>query len=54
MLKSPQIYQTIIEIPTVAGRGNVPKMAKYLASEFTAAGFAAKDIQIIPKGKQLR
>ncbi|MDO6718960.1 M20/M25/M40 family metallo-hydrolase [Psychrosphaera sp. 1_MG-2023] len=49
--KALEIYQTIIEIPTVAGRGNVPKMAKYLASEFTAAGFAAKDIQIIPKGE---
>jgi carboxypeptidase PM20D1 len=33
-VKALKIYKTIIEIPTVAGRGKVPEMAAYLASEF--------------------
>ncbi|MEW6999088.1 M20/M25/M40 family metallo-hydrolase [Colwelliaceae bacterium BS250] len=49
--KSLEIYRNIIAIPTVAGRGNVPKMAAYLATEFEQAGFAKQDINIIPKGK---
>ena len=42
------IYETIVEIPTVAKRGEMPKMADYLAAEFKKAGFAADDIKIIP------
>ncbi|MBU2879969.1 M20/M25/M40 family metallo-hydrolase [Aliiglaciecola lipolytica] len=49
--KSLEIYRTIIGIPTVAGKGNVPKMAAYLASEFKAVGFSNDDIQIIPSGE---
>ena len=49
--KALEIYRTVVEIPTVAGRGNVPKMANYLASEFIAAGFEAQDIQVVPKGE---
>ena len=49
--KSLEIYRNIIAIPTVAGRGNVPKMAAYLATEFEQAGFARQDINIIPNGE---
>ncbi|GAB2686316.1 M20/M25/M40 family metallo-hydrolase [Aliiglaciecola aliphaticivorans] len=49
--KSLDIYKTIVGIPTVAGRGNVPKMASYLASEFKQVGFSDDDIQIIPSGE---
>jgi acetylornithine deacetylase/succinyl-diaminopimelate desuccinylase-like protein len=48
-IKTLEIYKTIIEIPTVAGRGKVPEMATYLANEFREVGFSEEDIQIIPK-----
>jgi carboxypeptidase PM20D1 len=50
-VKALEIYKTIIEIPTVAGRGKVPEMAAYLASEFREVGFKNEDIQIIPSGE---
>ena len=46
-----QIYRTIVEIPTVKGRGQVPKMAKYLAERFKQAGFASRDIELLPLGE---
>lgn len=49
--KAMEIYKTVIGIPTVAGRGKVPEMAAYLASEFKAVGFSEQDIQIIHKGE---
>lgn len=49
--KALEIYRKVISIPTVAGRGNVPKMAKYLSSELKEAGFTDRDIQIIPHGE---
>ena len=49
--KSFEIYKTIVEIPTVLGRGKVPEMANYLASEFKLAGFAQKDINVVPSGE---
>lgn len=49
--KTLEIYTKVISIPTVEGRGKVPEMAQYLASEFKKAGFSDKDIQIIPKGE---
>ena len=49
--KTLEIYTKVISIPTVAGRGKVPEMAKYLASEFRAAGFAAKDIRVVKQGE---
>ena len=42
------MFETAIEIPTVAGRGQMPKMANFLAAELKKAGFAAEDIHIIP------
>jgi acetylornithine deacetylase/succinyl-diaminopimelate desuccinylase-like protein len=46
--KTRAIYETSVEIPTVAGRNQTQKLADYLAGELKAAGFAAEDIKIIP------
>ena len=46
--KTRAIYETSVEIPTVSGRGQVPKLAEYLAGELKAAGFATDDIKILP------
>jgi len=46
--KTRTIYETAVEIPTVAGRNEVPKLANYLADQLKAAGFAADDIKIMP------
>ena len=45
------IFQTLIAFQTVAGRGQVPVMAEYLAEKFRAAGFAAEDVEILPHGE---
>ena len=42
------MFETIINIPTVLGRGKVPEMATYLASEYKKAGFADADVIVIP------
>ena len=44
------IYRTIVGFPTVQGRGEVPKMARFLAARFRKAGFAARDVEIVPAG----
>ncbi len=46
--KTRTIYETSVEIPTVAGRNEVPRLANYLADQLKAAGFAADDIKIMP------
>ena len=46
-----EIYRSIVEIPTVKGRGQVPKMAKYLASKFRKAGFSSRDVEILKVGE---
>ena len=46
--KTRTVYETSVEIPTVSGRNQVPKLAEYLAGELKAAGFAADDIKIMP------
>ena len=43
-----QMFKTVIEIPTVLGRGKLPEMASYLAGEFRKAGFAEADIKVMP------
>lgn len=45
------LFKTIVEIPTVKGRGQVPKMARALSAKLRQAGFAAKDIEIVPVGE---
>ena len=42
------MFERIINTPTVLGRGKVPEMAEYLASEFRKAGWPAADVQVIP------
>jgi len=46
--KTRAMFETVIEIPTVIGRGQVPKMAEVIASELKAGGIPAADIRIIP------
>ena len=46
-----EIYRSIVEMPTVKGRGQVPKMARYLAAKFRKAGFRSRDIEIVPVGE---
>ena len=46
--KTRELLKQVIEIPTVHNRGEVPRMAALLADRFKAAGFPARDIQIMP------
>src|ERR1041384_7613675 len=46
--RARDILQHAIEIPTVEGRGKVPELARYLADQYKAAGWAASDIHILP------
>jgi acetylornithine deacetylase/succinyl-diaminopimelate desuccinylase-like protein len=46
--KARDIYRTAVETPTVAGRGQMPKFAAYLADQLRAAGWADSDIQVLP------
>ncbi len=43
-----EIYKTAVETPTVMGRGQLPKLQNYLAAKLKAAGWAAKDIHVLP------
>jgi hypothetical protein len=52
-IKALEIYKTIIEIPTIAGRGKVPEMAAYLAKEFREVDFKDEYIRIIPSGETI-
>ncbi|MBN8842938.1 MAG: M20/M25/M40 family metallo-hydrolase, partial [Sphingomonadales bacterium] len=49
--KAREIYAATMAIPTVAGRGEVPRMAAYLAEQFRTAGFPSEDIHILPHGE---
>lgn len=42
------MFETVINTPTVLGRGKVPEMANYLAGEFKKAGFPEADIHVLP------
>lgn len=46
--KTRAVYETVVEIPTVSGRNEMPRLAEYLAGELKAAGFSADDIKIMP------
>lgn len=49
--KTLAIFKTIVEIDTSKTTGgNTPKVARYLADELIAAGFAPDDVEIIRKG----
>jgi acetylornithine deacetylase/succinyl-diaminopimelate desuccinylase-like protein len=43
-----EIYKTAIEMPTVAGRNQLPILANYLAGKFKAAGWAEGDVHVLP------
>jgi carboxypeptidase PM20D1 len=45
------ILKEAIEVPTVAGRGNVPKLAEKLKARFLAGGFSEQDIAFTPVGE---
>ncbi|MEO8227408.1 MAG: M20/M25/M40 family metallo-hydrolase [Gemmatimonadota bacterium] len=42
------MFEHVVNIPTVIGRGRVPEMARYLADQFRAAGWSEQDIRIMP------
>jgi acetylornithine deacetylase/succinyl-diaminopimelate desuccinylase-like protein len=42
------MFKHVIDTPTVIGRHNVPTMAKYVADQFTAAGFPEADVHVMP------
>ncbi len=46
--RARDIYRTAVETPTVPGRGQVPKLAAYLADQLRAAGWADSDIHVLP------
>jgi len=46
--KARALFKAAVEIPTVAGRGEMPKLAKLIASELRAAGFDHRDIHLLP------
>jgi len=43
-----EIYKTAIEMPTVAGRNQLPALANYLAGKLKAAGWAEGDVHVLP------
>lgn len=42
------MFEHLVNIPTVFGRGNVPKLANYLAEQYRKAGFPADDVRVLP------
>src|SRR4051794_22238678 len=46
--KTHAMFEHIVDIPTVIGRHRVPEEAQYVADQFTAAGFPAADVHVVP------
>lgn len=46
--KTREMIKSAVEIPTVAGRGEMKRMADYLAKQFLDAGFPADDVRVLP------
>lgn len=44
--KALEIYKTAVEMRTTANHGETPKLARYLAEQFKAGGFAEEDITV--------
>ena len=42
------MFEHVVNIPTVIGRHRTPEMAKFVADQFTAAGFPAADVHVMP------
>nr|WP_294851480.1 M20/M25/M40 family metallo-hydrolase [uncultured Sphingomonas sp.] len=47
-VQTRDLFKQVVEIPTVEGRGEVPRMASLLAEKLKAAGIADRDIHIMP------
>jgi acetylornithine deacetylase/succinyl-diaminopimelate desuccinylase-like protein len=45
---SRAMFEKVVNIPTVLGRGKVPEMAQYLADQYKAGGFPEADIKVVP------
>jgi acetylornithine deacetylase/succinyl-diaminopimelate desuccinylase-like protein len=46
--KAKEMLKHAVEVPTVAGRGRVPELARYFGDQFKAAGWSDADIKIMP------
>ncbi|WP_116364311.1 M20/M25/M40 family metallo-hydrolase [Parahaliea mediterranea] len=44
------IYRTLVQTDTSKEKGNTLAVANYLAGQLRAAGFAAQDVEVLPKG----
>ncbi len=42
------MFEHLVNIPTVFGRGKVPILASYLADQYKGAGFPADNVQVLP------
>jgi carboxypeptidase PM20D1 len=42
------LYRTIVAMRTAETQGEVPRLARYLAEQLRAGGFAAEDIHVLP------
>ena len=42
------MFERVVNIPTVLGRGKTPEMAQYLATEFVRAGYPRADVRVVP------
>jgi len=42
------MFEHVINIPTVIGRHRTPEMAQYVADQFKAGGFPAADVHLLP------
>ena len=49
--KALEIFTRIIPMETSKNLGQVPGMARYLADELLAAGFAEEDVEVLPLGE---
>ncbi|HYZ47971.1 MAG TPA: M20/M25/M40 family metallo-hydrolase [Sphingomonas sp.] len=46
--KARDMLKHAIEVPTVAGRGRVPELARWFGEQYKAAGWADQDIKVVP------
>jgi acetylornithine deacetylase/succinyl-diaminopimelate desuccinylase-like protein len=46
-----ELFAKVISYETSIGKGQVPKLAEYLAGRFRAAGFPADDVHVLPLGE---
>jgi len=42
------MFEHLVNLPTVFGRGEVPTLANYLADQYKAAGFPGDDVRVVP------